>query len=158
RDLDDATCSRLLADAESVGMDALVEAHDAEELERAVVVGAPVVGINARDLTTFEIDRRTQLELVSQAPQDRVVIAESGVHTRAQGAAAEVAGADAILVGSALMEAQDPPAKLRELLSRPLVKVCGLPRQEDVDVAVQAGADLLGFILVEKSPRRSDAV
>src|SRR5207244_10215932 len=52
----------------------------------------------------------------------------------------------------------DPPAKLRELLSRPLVKVCGLTRQEDVDVAVEAGADLLGFILVERSPRRAEAV
>ena len=86
------------------------------------------------------------------------MIAESGVHTRAQGAAAELAGADAILVGSALMQAADPQAKLRELLSRPLVKVCGLTRQEDVDVAVEAGADLLGFILVEKSPRRAEAV
>jgi phosphoribosylanthranilate isomerase len=56
------------------------------------------------------------------------------------------------------MQAADPAAKLRELLSRPLVKVCGLTRQEDVDVAVEAGADLLGFILVEKSPRRSESV
>jgi phosphoribosylanthranilate isomerase len=56
------------------------------------------------------------------------------------------------------MRAPDPQAKLRELISRPLVKVCGLTRQEDVDVAVEAGADLLGFILVEKSPRRADAV
>ena len=83
------------------------------------------------------------------------MIAESGVHTRAQGAAAELAGADAILVGSALMQAPDPQAKLRELLSRPLVKVCGLTRQDDVDAAVEAGADLLGFILVDKSPRRA---
>jgi phosphoribosylanthranilate isomerase len=119
---------------------------------------APVIGINARDLTTFAIDRRTQLQLIAQAPRDRLVIAESGVHTRAQGAAAELAGADAILVGSALMQAADPQAKLRELLSRPLVKVCGLTRQEDVDVAVEAGADLLGFILAEKSPRRAEAV
>jgi phosphoribosylanthranilate isomerase len=80
------------------------------------------------------------------------------VHSRAQGAAAELAGADAILVGSALMQAPDPQAKLRELLSRPLVKVCGLTRQDDVDAAVELGADLLGFILVEKSPRRAPAV
>jgi indole-3-glycerol phosphate synthase / phosphoribosylanthranilate isomerase len=158
RDLDDATCAGLLAAAEALGMDALVEAHDAEELERAVALDVPVVGVNARDLSTFEIDRRAQLELVARAPRDRTVIAESGVHTRAQAAAAELAGADAILVGSALMRAPDPPAKLRELLSRPLVKVCGLTRQEDVDVAVEAGADLLGFILVEKSPRRAEAV
>jgi indole-3-glycerol phosphate synthase/phosphoribosylanthranilate isomerase len=158
RDLDDAVCAHLLAYAGELGMDALVEAHDADELQRAMQLDAPVIGINARDLSTFEIDRRAQLQLVAQAPRDRIVIAESGVHTRAQGAAAELAGADAILVGSALMRALDPQAKLRELLSRPLVKVCGLTRQEDVDVAVEAGADLLGFILAEKSPRRAAAV
>jgi indole-3-glycerol phosphate synthase/phosphoribosylanthranilate isomerase len=158
RDLDDAVCAHLLAYAQELGMDALVEAHDADELQRAMQLDAPVIGINARDLSTFEIDRRAQLQLVAQAPRDRIVIAESGVHTRAQGAAAELAGADAILVGSALMRALDPQAKLRELVSRPLVKVCGLTRQEDVDVAVEAGADLLGFILAEKSPRRAGAV
>ena len=158
RDLDDATTEQLLAYSHELGLDALVEAHDADELQRAMQLDAQVIGINARDLTTFAIDRYAQLQLVARAPRDRLVIAESGVHTRAQGAAAELAGADAILVGSALMQAPDPQAKLRELLSRPLVKVCGLTRQEDVDVAVEAGADLLGFILVEKSPRRSDAV
>jgi len=158
RDLDNATTARLLAYAAQLGMDALVEAHDAEELERAMALQAPVVGVNARDLSTFRIDRKRQLELVARAAGQRVVIAESGVQTRAQGAAAELAGADAVLVGSALMRAANPPAKLRELLARPLVKVCGLTRQEDVDVAVDAGADLLGFILAEKSPRRADAV
>jgi indole-3-glycerol phosphate synthase/phosphoribosylanthranilate isomerase len=158
RDLDDATCARLLAYTHELGIDALVEAHDADELQRAMALDAPIVGINARDLETFAIDRRAQLQLVARAPKDRIVIAESGVHTCAQGAAAELAGADAILVGSALMRAPDPAAKLRDLLRRPLVKVCGLTRQEDVDAAVEAGADLLGFIHVDASPRRSDAV
>ena len=158
RDLDDAVCAQLLAHALELGMDALVEAHDAEELARATELGAPIVGINARDLSTFRIDRRRQLELVASAPGGSLIVAESGIHTRAQGAAAELAGADAVLVGSALMQAPDPAAKLRELLSRPLVKVCGLTRQEDVDFAVEAGADLLGFILAAKSPRRADAV
>jgi indole-3-glycerol phosphate synthase/phosphoribosylanthranilate isomerase len=158
RDLDDAAAARLLAYADELGLDALVEAHDADELQRAMALDAPIVGINARDLSTFHIDRRTQLELVSRAPKDRVVIAESAVHTRAQAAAAELAGADAILVGSALMRAADPPAKLRELLSRPLAKVCGLTRQEDVDAAVEAGADLVGFIHVAASPRHIEDV
>jgi indole-3-glycerol phosphate synthase/phosphoribosylanthranilate isomerase len=158
RDLDDATTRRLLDYAHDFGMDALVEAHDADELQRAMAIDAPIIGINARNLSTFAIDLRGQLELVAQAPNDRIVIAESGVHSRAQGAAAELAGADAVLVGTSLMQAADPGAKLRELLSRPLVKVCGLTRQEDVDAAVEAGADLLGFIHVDASPRKSDVV
>jgi indole-3-glycerol phosphate synthase/phosphoribosylanthranilate isomerase len=157
-DLDDATTAHLLAYTRELGIDALVEAHTSYELQRAMALDAPVIGVNARDLSTFRIDRAQQLELVSRIAGDILVVAESGVHTRAQGAAAELAGADAILVGSALMQAPDPQAKLRELLSRPLVKVCGLTRQDDVDAAVEAGADLLGFILVDKSPRRADAV
>ena len=158
RDLDDATARRLAAAASGLGLDTLVEAHDAEELARAVRLDASVIGINARDLATFQIDRRAQLELVASAPRDRVVVAESGIESRAQGAAAELAGADAILVGSALMRAADPAAKLSELLSRPLVKVCGLTRAEDVAAAAEAGADLAGFVLAEGSPRHAEHV
>jgi indole-3-glycerol phosphate synthase/phosphoribosylanthranilate isomerase len=158
RDIDDAGARALLSWAGELGLDTLVEAHDAAELERAVALDAPVIGVNARDLATFRIDRRAQLELVARAPGNRVVVAESGVTTRAQGAAAELAGADAILVGSALMRARAPAEKLRELLSRPLVKVCGLTRDEDVAAAVEAGADLVGFVLVPESPRAAERV
>src|SRR6185437_6467274 len=126
------------------------------ELARAAALEAPVIGVNARDLATFAIDRGAQLRLLARAPRDRIVIAESAIATRAQGAATELAGASAMLVGSTLMRAPDPGAKLAELISRPLVKVCGLTRQEDVDVAVEAGADLVGFILAQESPRRTD--
>jgi indole-3-glycerol phosphate synthase/phosphoribosylanthranilate isomerase len=158
RDLDDGTVRRLMARAAELGLDTLVEAHDADELLRAVALGADPIGINARDLATFAIDRRAQLRLVAEAPRDRVVIAESAIHSRAQGAAAELAGADAVLVGSALMQASDPGAKLREIVSRPLVKVCGLTREEDVAVAADAGADLCGFIFEPASPRQAESV
>jgi indole-3-glycerol phosphate synthase/phosphoribosylanthranilate isomerase len=158
RDLDDERARTLLEYARELGLDALVEAHDADELRRAAELPTDVIGLNARDLGTFEIDRRTQLGLVAGAPRDRVIVAESGVHSRAQAAAAELAGADAILVGSALMRAADPGATLAGLLRRPLVKVCGLTRQEDVDVAVDAGADLVGFILARETPRRAPRV
>jgi indole-3-glycerol phosphate synthase len=158
RDLDDATASRLMATAEELGLDTLVEAHDEDELARATRLDARVIGVNARDLGTFRIDRAAQLELVARAPRDRVVVAESAVHTRAQAAAAELAGANAVLVGTSLMRATEPGAKLRKLVSRPLVKVCGLTRQEDVDAAVEAGADLCGFIFAEGSPRRAAQV
>jgi indole-3-glycerol phosphate synthase/phosphoribosylanthranilate isomerase len=158
RDLTDPAATALLHVARTLGLDTLVEAHDAEELARAARLEAPVIGINARDLSDFSIDRRRQLELVATAPKDRIVIAESGIHTRAQAAAAELAGANAILVGSTLMRAADPGEKLRELVSRPLVKVCGLTRQEDVDAAVEAGVDMVGFILAAESPRRAEGL
>ncbi len=158
RDLDDTTADALLRVARTLGLDTLVEAHDAAELSRAVALDAPVVGINARDLATFRIDRAAQLELLAAAPRDRTIVAESGIETRAQAALAELSGAHAVLVGSTLMRAADPGAKLRDLLARPLVKVCGLTRQHDVDAAVEAGADLVGFILADESPRRADAL
>jgi indole-3-glycerol phosphate synthase len=169
RDLDDRLAARLMIAAAVVGLDTLVEAHSATELERAVALGADPIGINARDLATFRIDRKAQLNLVAQAtlqqtvakserPKKLVVVAESGIESRAQAAAAELAGADAVLVGSALMRAADPAQKLRELLARPLVKVCGLTRAEDVSAAADAGADLAGFILAAESPRRADRV
>ena len=158
RDLDDGQASGLMHAAAELGLDTLVEAHDADELRRAVELGADPIGINARDLDTFAIDRRAQLELVESAPGDRVVVAESGISTRAHGAEAELAGAGAVLVGSALMRAGDPAAKLAQLVSRPLVKVCGLTREEDVAAAAEAGADLAGFVLAEETPRRAPRV
>jgi indole-3-glycerol phosphate synthase / phosphoribosylanthranilate isomerase len=165
RDLDDRSAAGLMAAARKLKVDTLVEAHTSAELDRAVNLDADPIGINARDLSTFRIDRAAQLDLVAQATLQhsvtksrRVVVAESGIESRAQAAAAELAGADAVLVGSALMRSALPGAKLRELLARPLVKVCGLTREEDVSAAAEAGADLAGFILAAESPRRADRV
>src|SRR3954451_19674155 len=97
RDLDDDQCRTLMAVAAGLGLDTLVEAHDAEELGRAEKLGAQVIGVNARDLSTFAIDRDAQLALLARAPRDRIVIADPAIETRAQGAAAELTGANAIL-------------------------------------------------------------
>ena len=111
RDLDDPTMLELLGATRELELDALVEAHDAEELERAVQLDAATIGINA-GTSTFEIDRRAQLALVAKAPRDRVVVAGAG-SPPARRAPPELAGADAILVGSALMRSSDPPAQAR---------------------------------------------
>ena len=160
RDLDDATTARLMREAAAAGLDSFVEAHDAAELRRAIALEADPIGINARNLATFDIERDAQLSLLAGARSElasRILVAESGIWSRAQGAAAELAGADAILVGSSLMKAPDPALKLAELLSRPLVKICGLTREDDVAAAAEAGADMAGFILAE-SPRRAPGV
>ena len=152
RDLDDRAAIRLQAHARRLGMDTLVEAHDDAELERAVRLGADPIGINARDLSTFHIDRDHQLELLERAPRDRVIVAESGIQHRGHVISAELAGADAVLIGSALMRAAAPSAELRHLIARPVTKACGLTREEDVQAALEAGFDLGGFVLTE-SPR-----
>ena len=158
RDLEDRRGRALMDEASRLGLDTLVEAHDEEELARASALEAPTIGLNARNLDDFTIDRAAALDLVAAAPRERVVVAESGVLARAHAAEAELAGADAVLVGTALMRARDPAEKLRELLARPLVKVCGLTREEDVAVAAEAGADLAGFILARETPRRAPGV
>ena len=106
----------LLASAKDLGLGALVEVHSEEDLEKALGSGAPVIGVNARDLETLEVDTNRALEQLRRVPRDRIAVMESGVSTRAQVEEAVGAGASAILVGEALMRAPDPGAKIAELL------------------------------------------
>lgn len=117
--LDRARLRVLQALAWDLGMAALVEAHDEVEVEVALDVGATVIGVNNRDLRTFITDLATTKRLASLVPPDRVLVAESGVHTREDVERLARAGADAVLVGTALMRAQDPAAALRTLVGVP---------------------------------------
>ncbi len=104
--------------AAACGQAALVEVHDEEDLEKALASGAEVIGVNNRDLQTFEVDIETTLRLRPRIPEGKVVVSESGVHGREQVQRLEEAGVDAILVGEALMTAEEAERKIEELLGR----------------------------------------
>lgn len=106
----------MLATARDLGLGTLVETHSDQDLEKALSTDAEVVGVNARDLETLDVDVDRALAHLSRVPGDRLAVMESGIATRAQVRAAVDAGASAILVGEALMRADDPGAKLREIL------------------------------------------
>ncbi len=119
RILDDASLRGLFAEATGLGMDVLVETHDAVELERALALGATLVGINNRDLATFTTDLDTTLRLLEQVPGDVTIVSESGIRTAADVARLGAGGVDAVLVGETLLTAEDPGAMALELARVP---------------------------------------
>lgn len=102
--------------ARTFGLDVLVEVHDGEELERAAAAGADLIGINNRDLQNFDVSLETTLQLAPQAPEDAVVVSESGIHTAQDIAQVRACGVHAFLIGESLMRADDPGIQLAELL------------------------------------------
>lgn len=115
--LDDAQLRHLSALAADIGIDVLVEVHDAAELARALQLDAQLIGINNRNLRTFETRLDTTLELLQEIPSDRLVVTESGILAPADVALMRSRGVHAFLVGEAFMRANDPGAKLRELFA-----------------------------------------
>jgi len=113
--LHDAQLRELAHLAVSLGMDVLVEVHDEAELQRALPLELPLVGINNRNLRTFETRLETTLDLLPQIPADRIVVTESGIHTPADVTRMRQHGVNTFLVGEAFMKADDPGEKLREL-------------------------------------------
>ena len=114
--LDDAALGHLLGLAHAFGLTALVETHTEEEVRRAVGVGAKLIGVNCRDLRTFRTDPSITAELVAKIPSGVTRIGESGIKTHADILKVKAAGADGFLIGTTLMRAPDPGAKLRELV------------------------------------------
>jgi indole-3-glycerol phosphate synthase len=121
--LDDGMLGELAGLAGHLGMDVLVEVHSAGELERALALDTPLIGINNRNLRTFETRLETTLELLDLIPDDRVVVTESGIRTPVDVARLRAAGVHSFLVGEAFMQAPDPGAKLAELFGGAPVKV-----------------------------------
>lgn len=113
--LDDAQLTELAELATQLGMDVLVEVHDADELARALPLNLPLVGINNRNLRTFEVSLQTTLDMLAAIPADRIVVTESAIHTREDVALMRDHAVNAFLVGEAFMRAEDPGAQLAEL-------------------------------------------
>jgi indole-3-glycerol phosphate synthase len=113
--LEDEQMRELAQTAEEVGIDVLVEVHDRAELERALELSTPLIGINNRDLHTFDTRLETTLELLPYMPQDRLVVTESGIHTEEDVALMRNHQVYSFLVGEAFMRAPDPGAMLREM-------------------------------------------
>ncbi|MEM9465706.1 MAG: indole-3-glycerol phosphate synthase TrpC [Actinomycetota bacterium] len=116
--LDDAELRDFHTLASELGLDALIEIHDEPELERALAVGGDLIGVNQRDLVTFQVDQERAVRMAPQMPAGVVRVAESGVRDRADGAALEAAGYHALLVGETLVRSGDPAAEIRRLRGR----------------------------------------
>jgi indole-3-glycerol phosphate synthase/phosphoribosylanthranilate isomerase len=159
--LDEPELSTLYQLAKQLGMDALIETHNATELAGALRLQAPVIGINSRDLKTFAVDTGLLRRHRHLVPTSSLLVAESSISDRLQATQARSFGADAILVGEALMRAADPADMAHQLSTapggaaaylfdrskRPFVKLCGLTRPEHGSLAARVGADALGLIL-----------
>lgn len=150
----------LLAHARGRGLAVLVECHDERDIALALGAGADLVGVNNRDLAALRTDLGRGERLLPSLPPQVTRVAESGLYTVADLDRLERAGADAFLIGHALLQSPDPGDTVAVLAGRraaasPLVKVCGLATPADARLAQGAGADLLGLVFAE-SPRQVD--
>jgi indole-3-glycerol phosphate synthase len=161
-----ARLARLVAQARDLGLEPLVEAHDARELDAALATDARLIGLNNRDLRTLDVDPERAVRLRELIPGDRIAIAESGVRDTAVIARWRATGFDAALVGEALMRSPDPAASARAFVAAgayqrdpageartPFVKICGITDEAGVLAAVRAGADAIGLNFAPGTPR-----
>jgi tryptophan synthase beta subunit len=161
-----ARLGRLVDRALDLGLEPLVEARDERELDRALATNARLIGLNNRDLRTLEVDPERAGRLRGLVPEDRLVVAESGVRDPAIVASWRAAGFDAALVGEALVRAADPRAQAARYVAagrdpddpanrarRPFVKICGVTDGDGALAAIRAGANAIGLNLVPGTPR-----
>lgn len=152
--LDDAAFVSCFEAARTLEMDVLAEVRDEDELARALDLGARIIGINNRDLSTLEVDPRVTEALAPLVPPDRVVVSESGIRDHADVRRLRPL-VDGMLVGTALMRRADLARAVRELVHGS-VKVCGLTRPGDARGAMEAGATHGGLVFAPASARRVD--
>ena len=166
--LSDAQLSEYLSLADSLGLSVLTETHDADEIQRAVSAGARVIGVNNRNLHDFSVDTSNSANLRTLVPEDRLFVSEAGIVDTSDGAEAVRMRADAVLVGEALMKAEDRREFLRSLRENainafatpmgqqsncPAIKICGISRDEDVPVLNETLPEYVGFTFNLPAPR-----
>jgi tryptophan synthase beta subunit len=159
RALNDDELRSLHSLAHELGMAALVEVHDESELMRALGIGAQLIGVNNRDLGSMEVSLATTPRLATLVPADVTLVAESGYRSGDDVLPLHSAGVDAVLIGEALVSADDVEQKLTELSTAPTdvalidVKICGIRTSEEAAAAIAAGASELGLIFADSSRR-----
>ncbi|KAF7193094.1 Multifunctional tryptophan biosynthesis protein [Pseudocercospora fuligena] len=163
--LDEETLTRLYKYSQSLEMEPVVEVNTVEETEIAVKLGSKVIGVNNRDLTSFEVDMGTTTRLMSIVPKETILCALSGIAGPKDVLPYQQAGVGAVLVGEALMRAHDTAKFISELLGgneaaikanaqkKLLVKICGTRSAQAAKTAIEAGADLIGMIMVKGRKR-----
>lgn len=166
--LDEALLKQLYHYSQSLGMEPLVEVQNVDEMRIAVNMGSKVIGVNNRNLVNFEVDLETTSRLMELVPKETIVCALSGIAGPKDVEPYTKNGVGAVLVGEALMRASDAAQFVSDLLggtvsktssgkSAPLVKICGTRSAEAAAAAIEAGADLVGIILVEGRKRTVSA-
>ena len=163
--LDGNTLERLYKYSRSLGMEPLVEVNNEDEMKVALGLGAEVIGVNNRNLTSFEVDLNTTSRLMKDVPKKTFICALSGISGPEDVRAYKSHGVGGVLVGEALMRSSDVTSFVTELLggidsgileedkSSMLIKICGTRTTEAARVAIEAGADMIGIILVEGRKR-----
>jgi phosphoribosylanthranilate isomerase len=158
--------ARLVEQSLRIGLEPFVEAHDERELRAALATDTRMIGLNNRDLRTLDVDTERAVRLRPLVPDDRLVVAESGVRDASTIAGWRAVGFDAALVGEMLVRSTDPeaaartfvaagchPADLVNAATEPFVKICGVVDADGVGAALRTGADAIGLNLVPGTPR-----
>ena len=159
--LDDETLKKYLDIAHSLGLSALVEAHDEEEVKRAIKSGARIIGVNNRDLKNFKVDINNSVRLRKLVPKDIIFVSESGIKTAEDIEVLRENGTNAVLIGETLMKCKDKKKMLKTLAGvsvqkdkiRTKIKICGLRRKEDIEYVNEYKPDYVGFVFA-KSKRQ----
>ncbi|MBO7336764.1 MAG: bifunctional indole-3-glycerol-phosphate synthase TrpC/phosphoribosylanthranilate isomerase TrpF [Lachnospiraceae bacterium] len=150
--LDEKTIREYIEICDSLGLSALVEAHNEAEVGSALKAGARIIGVNNRNLKDFTVDTENSRRLRELIPRDILFVSESGVKSASDVQKLREIGADAVLIGETLMRADDKKAKMQSLKGTRL-KFCGLSRPADIEAVNEIKPEYIGFVFAEKSKR-----